>query len=362
MFAEAIVLTPEGVGGVGHWRASGPIPVTPGWGSAATPEKVASSSSDGSSLSPSLLSSSYQQLVPWVPDPEPRRGPLHQSLLGYIRLSSFSANAPQEVARAIQRLEKAGADHYVLDLRSNPGGLVQSGLEIARMWLPGGSTLLHTLDREGEAATVTLAGSSSSSSRSSLGLGGGLPGSDAPPPTSSSSSFSSSSSCMLPGQLTSDPLVVLVDHASASASEILAGALQDNGRALVLGDSPTFGKGKIQSVFPLSDGSAVFVTVARYQTPLRHQIDGVGIRPDGACGLDATAAVPRLTVIPDSPTLQLGAEVPVGAKEGGGAYFGPGGGQPGSVVVEDSCVLRAAQVISAGAGTATAPPANGGAA
>ena len=79
------------------------------------------------------------------------------------------------------------------------------------------------------------------------------------------------------------PLAVLVDRNSASASEILAGALRDNGRATLVGDERTFGKGKIQSVFPLRDGSALFVTVARYMTPSEHPIDGVGIKPENAC-------------------------------------------------------------------------------
>lgn len=103
-----------------------------------------------------------------------------------------------------------------------------------------------------------------------------------------SSPLSSSSESLIPSSqpLTSSsatPLAVLVDRNSASASEILAGALRDNGRAALVGDERTFGKGKIQSVFPLRDGSALFVTVARYVTPSEQPIDGVGILPENAC-------------------------------------------------------------------------------
>ena len=83
---------------------------------------------------------------------------------------------------------------------------------------------------------------------------------------------------------TLSPLTVLVDSSSASASEILAGSLKDNGRATIIGDSQTYGKGKIQSVFDLSDGSALFVTVARYKTPALPDIDRIGIKADAVCG------------------------------------------------------------------------------
>ena len=83
--------------------------------------------------------------------------------------------------------------------------------------------------------------------------------------------------------LNEQPLVVLVNRRTASASEILAGALHDNGRAQLFGDAATYGKGRIQSVYQLPDGAALFVTVARYQTPARVDIDQVGIRPDVKC-------------------------------------------------------------------------------
>lgn len=158
--------------------------------------------------------------------------------VGYIRLTQFSANAPTEVADAIAQLETQGAQGYVLDLRNNPGGLLQAGIEIARLWLDQG-TIVYTVNRQGTLGSFETYGS----------------------------------------PLTEDPLVVLVNQGTASASEILAGALQDNGRAKLVGEK-TFGKGLIQSLFDLSDGSGLAVTVAKYETPNHHDIHKLGITPD----------------------------------------------------------------------------------
>ncbi|MEO0687719.1 MAG: S41 family peptidase, partial [Cyanobacteria bacterium J06649_11] len=144
---------------------------------------------------------------------------------GYIRLKQFSANASKEMREAIRALEKKNVDGYVLDLRNNPGGLLFSSIEIARMWLKDG-TIVSTIDRKGVVEKEAANGRS----------------------------------------LTEKPLVVLVDKGSASASEILSGALQDNKRAVLVG-SKTFGKGLVQSVRPLEDGSGVAVTIAKYHTP-----------------------------------------------------------------------------------------------
>lgn len=158
--------------------------------------------------------------------------------VGYIRLTQFNANATTEVARAIQSLEKQGADAYILDLRNNPGGLLQAGIEIARLWLDSG-TVVYTVNRQGVMGSFEAIGSA----------------------------------------LTQDPLVVLVNQGTASASEILAGALKDNDRAKILGER-TFGKGLIQSLFDLSDGSGLAVTVAKYETPAHQDIHKQGIHPD----------------------------------------------------------------------------------
>jgi carboxyl-terminal processing protease len=158
--------------------------------------------------------------------------------VGYIRLTQFSANAPTEVADAISRLKEQGAQAYILDLRNNPGGLLQAGIEIARYWLNEG-TIVYTVNRQGTLGSFEDDGPA----------------------------------------LTEDPLVVLVNQGTASASEILAGALQDNHRAQLVGEK-TFGKGLIQSLFDLSDGSGLAVTVAKYETPNHRDIHKLGIKPD----------------------------------------------------------------------------------
>ncbi len=158
--------------------------------------------------------------------------------VGYIRLSQFNGNAVDEMAEAIQQLEAQGASRYILDLRSNPGGLLQAGVEIARLWLDQG-VVVYTVNREGVQDRIEARD----------------------------------------GALSQAPLVVLVNGGTASASEILAGALQDNGRAKLVG-TQTFGKGLIQSLFDLSDGSGLAVTVAKYQTPSHRDINKSGITPD----------------------------------------------------------------------------------
>jgi carboxyl-terminal processing protease len=165
--------------------------------------------------------------------------------IGYIRLSQFNANATAEVANAIRRLEEQQADAYILDLRSNPGGLLQAGIEIARLWLDEG-TIVYTVNRNGIQDSFSASGPA----------------------------------------LTHDPLIVLVNQGTASASEILAGALHDNGRAQLVGER-TFGKGLIQSLFNLSDGSGLAVTIAKYETPNHNDINRLGITPDITVAIDS---------------------------------------------------------------------------
>lgn len=163
--------------------------------------------------------------------------------VGYIRLTQFSANAATEMREAIQSLEAEGVTGYILDLRSNPGGLLYSSIDIAQMWLNEG-TIVSTVNRQG-VVDEEVAGNRA---------------------------------------LTDRPLVVIVDGGSASASEILSGALQDNQRAVLVG-TRTFGKGLVQSVRSLADGSGVAVTVAKYLTPSGRDIDKQGIDPDIAIEL-----------------------------------------------------------------------------
>lgn len=158
--------------------------------------------------------------------------------IGYIRLNQFSANAADEMRKAIEDLQKQNVNGYILDLRSNPGGLLYTSIEIARMWLDDG-TIVSTVDRQGETDRQKANHHA----------------------------------------LTDKPLVVLVDGGSASASEILSGALQDNKRAMLVG-TKTFGKGLVQSVRGLEDGSGMAVTIAKYFTPKGTDINHAGIKPD----------------------------------------------------------------------------------
>lgn len=161
-----------------------------------------------------------------------------QGKIGYIRLNQFSGNAAKEMEDAIKNFENEQVVGYILDLRSNPGGLLYSSVEIARMWIPDGK-IVSTVERTGE-TEIHRANNTA---------------------------------------LTNKPLVVLVDGGSASASEILSGALQDHHRATIVG-TQTFGKGLVQSVRGLGDGSGLAVTIAKYLTPNGRDINKHGVTPD----------------------------------------------------------------------------------
>ena len=164
--------------------------------------------------------------------------------VGYIRLTTFNEYAARDMQKAIKQQEQANVVGYILDLRSNPGGLLYSSIDIARMWINQG-TIVSTVDRQG------ISDRESATNKA----------------------------------LTDKPLVVLIDGGSASASEILSGALKDNKRATLLG-TKTFGKGLVQSVRPLGDGSGLAVTIAKYLTPNGTDINKAGIPPDVVVKLD----------------------------------------------------------------------------
>jgi carboxyl-terminal processing protease len=158
--------------------------------------------------------------------------------IGYINLPIFTTKSAQAMDRAIQSLEKQGVVGYILDLRGNPGGVLDAGIEIAQDWISQG-VLVSVKDRDHPQLPI-----------------------QAKRPA-----------------LTKRPLVTLVNQESASASEVVAGALQDQKRATVVG-TKTFGKGKIQEFLPLNDGSGILVTIAKYFTPKGRNIDKSGIIPD----------------------------------------------------------------------------------
>ena len=159
-------------------------------------------------------------------------------LIGYLRIKQFNANASREMKNALNDLENKNISGYVLDLRSNPGGLLESSIDISRHFINKG-VIVSTLTKDG---------------LKEIKKGNGQ-------------------------ALTKKPLVVLVNEGSASASEIVSGAIRDNNRGKLVGKK-TFGKGLVQSMRTLVDGSGLTVTVAKYLTPNGIDINKFGILPD----------------------------------------------------------------------------------
>ncbi len=158
--------------------------------------------------------------------------------IGYVRIKQFNANASKETRDAIKDLETKKVAGYVLDLRSNPGGLLESSIDISRHFINKG-VIVSTVSKDGLKETKKGNGQA----------------------------------------LTKKPLVVLVNEGSASASEIVSGAIKDNKRGRLVGKK-TFGKGLVQSMRTLVDGSGLTVTVAKYLTPNGTDINKFGIIPD----------------------------------------------------------------------------------
>lgn len=160
--------------------------------------------------------------------------------IGYIRISDFGATTAKELNKALEKLEKKDVIGYVLDVRNNPGGYLTAAIDVADAFLDAGEIVSTRGKRK----------------------------------TDIERNYAK------PGDLANGkPVVVLINHGSASASEIVAGALQDNGRALVMG-SQSFGKGSVQQQKPLGDGTAIHITIARYYTPSGRSIQNEGITPD----------------------------------------------------------------------------------
>ncbi len=160
--------------------------------------------------------------------------------IGYIRVVQFNEPTADALQEAIEKLQKEGLEALVLDLRNNPGGLLSSAVEIAQKFLKQGDLVVSTKGRKGVQYQFKAKGRH---------------------------------------HYLDFPMVVLVDGGSASASEIVAGALQDYKRAILLGEK-TFGKGSVQSVVPLDDGAAIRLTTAKYYTPSDRCIHEIGIPPD----------------------------------------------------------------------------------
>ena len=166
---------------------------------------------------------------------------LYKKDIGYIKIRSFSKNTSVDLDKALDELEKKEISKLILDLRNNPGGLLNQAVEVTDRFLNRENLIVYTKGR------------------------------------SDAQNMRFTSHDKVAG--VSYPLIVLVNSGSASASEIVAGALQDLNRAIILG-TPTFGKGSVQTIIPLSDGSALRLTTARYYTPSGRVIQENGIEPD----------------------------------------------------------------------------------
>lgn len=161
--------------------------------------------------------------------------------IGYVKLTQFQEQTAADLSSALGKLRDEKVNSMILDLRNNPGGLLNSAVEVASQFLPPGKLVVYIKDKAGEKSEYRTAGNRPYDDKMTM--------------------------------------VVLVNQGSASASEIVAGALKDWHRAVLLGVQ-TFGKGSVQSVIPLSDGSGLRLTTARYYTPNGTSIQSTGITPD----------------------------------------------------------------------------------
>ncbi len=160
--------------------------------------------------------------------------------IGYVRLVEFQERTPQDLRKALAKLKKSGMEAFILDLRNNPGGLLDVSVHVSDSFLKKDQTIVSTRGRNKEQEVVYRSRIDSD---------------------------------------TSYPMIVMVNGGSASASEIVAGAIQDNKRGIILG-TKSFGKGSVQTVIPLKDNSALRLTTAKYFTPSGRAIRDEGIIPD----------------------------------------------------------------------------------
>ncbi|MGD9809536.1 MAG: S41 family peptidase [Deferribacterales bacterium] len=161
--------------------------------------------------------------------------------IGYVRLIQFTNNLSDSVVEAMEELKAKGAKSYIIDVRNNPGGLLTEAINVSSIFLPANKIVVFTKDRAENRQDYK--------------------------------------SKLFSYKELDAPIVLLVNGGSASASEILTGALQDYGRATVMGEK-TYGKASVQSVMPLIDGSAIKLTTAKYFTPNERSIHEIGIEPD----------------------------------------------------------------------------------
>jgi carboxyl-terminal processing protease len=160
--------------------------------------------------------------------------------IGYVRLTQFQESTGRDLSKVLKQFKDQKLQSTILDLRNNPGGLLTSAVEVSEQFLPGGKLVVYTKGRESKKDEWLSKGKD---------------------------------------QMDDSPMIILVNEGSASASEIVAGALQDYGRAVIVGTT-SFGKGSVQTILPLGDGSGLRLTTAKYYTPKGRSIQSTGITPD----------------------------------------------------------------------------------
>ena len=160
--------------------------------------------------------------------------------IGYVRLTQFQESTGRDLSKVLKQFKDLKLQSTILDLRNNPGGLLTASVEVSEQFLPGGKLVVYTKGRESKKDEWIAKGKD---------------------------------------QMDDSPMIILINEGSASASEIVAGALQDYGRAVIVGTT-SFGKGSVQTILPLGDGSGLRLTTAKYYTPKGRSIQSTGITPD----------------------------------------------------------------------------------
>jgi carboxyl-terminal processing protease len=176
--------------------------------------------------------------------------------IGYVKISQFQEKTARDLSKALQTISKEGINSLILDLRNNPGGLLNSAIDVSDRFLPKGKLVVYTKNRAGQKTEFF---------------------------TEAEGDFNL-------------PMVVMVNQGSASASEIVAGALKDWNKAIILG-TQTFGKGSVQTVIPLSEGAGLRLTTAKYYTPNGEDIQNTGITPNITVKLEAANGEKEHTIL-----------------------------------------------------------------
>jgi carboxyl-terminal processing protease len=191
--------------------------------------------------------------------------------IGYVRLTQFQEATGRDLSKALKQFKEQKIHSTILDLRNNPGGLLTAAVEVSEQFLPNGKLVVYTKGRESKKDEWFAKGKD---------------------------------------QMEDAPMIILVNEGSASASEIVAGALQDYGRAVIVGTT-SFGKGSVQTILPLGDGSGLRLTTAKYYTPKGRSIQSTGITPD-------------IVVKPQPPATVAKVESKAGEKDADGKAGKPG--------------------------------------